>query len=87
VFLTGELDLAVAGDVLAAVRVAIAATPEDGSVVVDVAAVTFMDATGLRALTDAEAEAASLGRGFDVVNLSPPVRRLLALVRFSRWRT
>jgi anti-anti-sigma factor len=75
----GELDL-VGAPALAA------ALPEDGddAVIVDMAAVGFMDSSGLRALLEARQASLEGGRSFAISRPSEAVRRVLELVDLTR---
>lgn len=68
-------------DILGAPRLA-AAIPATGAspIVIDLAAVQFMDSTGLRALLEARTAAAAAGRPFALARPSPAVSRVLELV-------
>lgn len=90
--LAGEIDVATAPVLVAAVEDAIA----DGcrSVTVDLDAVTFMDAAGVGALVHAQKEMTGQGGELVLVCNSPTPRRLLhltqmetafGLVRTDRW--
>ena len=76
--LAGELDMA------AAFRIEpeadrLLARPGAARLVVDLAAVTFVDSAGLGALLAIRDRTAELGMEFAVVNASAPVRRMLEL--------
>jgi anti-sigma B factor antagonist len=73
---SGELDMATARQLRAALD---AESEGDAPIVVDLAALDFIDITGLRALLDAAGHAAAKGLGFEVLNPSASVRRLLDL--------
>lgn len=53
--------------------------PADQTVTVDLAAVTFIDSSGLRVLVRAEKRQAAGGGGLTIANPSAPVRRLLEI--------
>jgi len=78
ILLSGELDLASAETVQALLLEQLEA---DGvaEVLVDLADVGFLDSTTLGVLIKALNFAEELGRGFRVVNPSPPAQRILAL--------
>lgn len=71
----GELDLVGAPRLLKAL-------PESGSspVVLDLAAVTFMDSSGLRSLLEARQACSDAGRPFAIARPSDAVARVLELV-------
>lgn len=72
--LAGELDLATAPDVLAAVE---AAAGDDGSrLVLDMSGVSFIDSTGVRTLLEANRVA---GNDLTLLAPSPAVTRVLEL--------
>ena len=73
---TGEVDLAVADDLVAAVSDLGA---EDNIVHIDLAGVTFMDSTGLAALIRVRNAAAAGGYEVILVAYSPAVVRVLEL--------
>jgi anti-sigma B factor antagonist len=72
-----------AGEIDAASSVALAAQldrlPVGPRVVLDLAAVTFIDSSGLRVLIDAHRRAESEGRLVVIANPSPPVCRLFEI--------
>jgi anti-anti-sigma factor len=73
----GELDLATAPELEAAVRAGL----DDGDVVLDLRELEFMDSSGVRVLVTAHAEAAERGRDFAVVRPAPtsPVAKILVI--------
>jgi anti-sigma B factor antagonist len=75
--ITGDIDIATAETLVSAVTAGVAANPTTG-VVLDFAAVGFMDSTGLRALLEIDR---ALEDGTGLVLLSPAnaVRKLLTL--------
>lgn len=77
VVLAGELDLACADRVAAAIDRATAQSVD--GVVVDLRELAYMDSTGLRTLLDAHGRAAARGRRFAVVPGSGPAQRIIAL--------
>lgn len=78
VHLAGEIDLAAAPRVESAIEEALAG--EDGTeITIDLAAVTFLDSTGLRVLVTAHARCAGEGRNLTLVNPSPAVSRILEI--------
>lgn len=82
VHLTGRLDVHVAADA----RLALATAVEIGSgeLVVDLAALDALDATGLGVLVGAHRRAGRAGRTLVLRDVSPPVGRLLFLTRLDR---
>ncbi len=68
-------------DILGAPRLA-EVLPREGTtpITLDLAAVEFMDSTGLRALLEARTAAAAAGRPFALARPSPAVSRVLELV-------
>ena len=77
----GELDLAYA-DRLATAGVACLTTPGP-PVLVDCMDLTFIDAAGLGALIRIRNAASKQGVSMEIIELSPPVRRLLALTKLT----
>jgi anti-sigma B factor antagonist len=76
VSVVGEIDLATAGELTAAVRTAL----DDASVVIDLRGVSFMDSSGVRALDTALREAAARGRELRVTDgLQPGVVQVLEM--------
>lgn len=80
---SGEVDIATAPEMHAAVAAAIARCPEGGAVAADLTAVTFMDSSGLRALLAGHRLAGEAGVRFVVVADRPPVTRLFELTRVA----
>lgn len=80
--LSGRLDVSVTADV----RLALAAAVEQGTgeLVLDVAAVTGVDATGLGVLVGAHRRAGRAGRTLVLQDVAPPLQRLLLLSRLDR---
>ena len=79
--LRGELDLVAVPDLQAALdRVERAGAPR---IVIDLAGLDFIDATGLRCLLDAEARGRASGRPVVLVRHSAAVQRLIALCRLQ----
>jgi anti-anti-sigma factor len=79
--LTGEADLSTEGQLTDAL-VQAAGLGTD-SVVVDVAAVTFWDCSGLHALADFTADLARAGRQCRIVGATAATRRLVVLAGFA----
>jgi anti-sigma B factor antagonist len=75
----GELDLVGAPALAAALP-----CDGDGAVIVDMAAVGFMDSSGLRALLEARQASLEAGRSFAISRPSDAVRRVLELVDLTR---
>jgi anti-sigma B factor antagonist len=73
----GEIDIATSPRLIAALNDAV--TDTDGTVVVDLSAVEFMDSTGLALLIRAQRRMSRHGRGFAVVCPDGPVRRIFEL--------
>jgi anti-sigma B factor antagonist len=75
--------LRLAGEIDAASSVALAAEldplPTGHRIVLDLAAVTFIDSSGLRVLIDAHRRAETEGRLLVIANPSPPVSRLFEI--------
>jgi anti-sigma B factor antagonist len=78
----GEVDMATAPALAAAIHAVEKDEPE--RLHVDLAAVTFIDVTGLRVLLDAARRAATRGGDFTVNRPQPMVRRLLALAAIDQ---
>ena len=77
----GELDIATVGQVRGALARAVAA---DDTVLVDLGAVTFVDAATVGVLLTANAEARLMGQRVVLCELSPRVRRVLNLLGVER---
>ena len=75
--LTGELDLATVGEMKASL--AEAATDVGGHVVLDMSAVTFIDAAALGVLVEAANKSQASGGSFGLRNLTPAVERVLRI--------
>jgi anti-anti-sigma factor len=75
----GEIDMVTADELSRAMRTAIL-RDDSVEVVLDFADVTFCDSSGLAALDAAYAEGARRGTVLRLVNVQPPVRRLLEIV-------
>jgi anti-anti-sigma factor len=82
VHLTGRLDVHAAADV----RLALADAVELGSgdLVIDLASLEGVDATGLGVLVGAHRRAGRAGRRLVLRDVQPPVHRLLFLTRLDR---
>jgi anti-anti-sigma factor len=82
VHLTGRLDVHAAADV----RIALADAVEcgEGDLVIDLASLEAVDATGLGVLVGAHRRAGRAGRTLVLRDVQPPVGRLLFLTRLDR---
>ena len=80
--LAGRLDVRAAADV----RLALADAVESGTgdLVIDLAALEAVDATGLGVLVGAHRYAGRVGRTLVLRDVTPPVSRLLFLTRLDR---
>ena len=80
--LAGRLDVHAAADV----RLALADAVDTGTgdLVIDLAALEGMDATGLGVLVSAHRKAGRAGRTLVLRDVSPPVSRLLYITRLDR---
>jgi anti-anti-sigma factor len=78
IHLAGEVDLAAAPRVEAAVEEALAGE-ESADITVDLDGVTFLDSTGLRALVAAHARCGEAGKTLTLVNPSVAVSRILEI--------
>jgi anti-sigma B factor antagonist len=79
---TGELDLAAAPALRAAVEHALRSA--NGAVVVDLSAVSFVDSTALAVFVDAWRRASEAELGFHLSRPTPNVRRVLAVTDLTR---
>jgi len=77
IHLAGEVDLAAAPRVEAAIAEALAGDTAD--IIIDLDGVTFLDSTGLRVLVAAQANCAGEGRSLTLVNPSVSVSRILEI--------
>ena len=75
----GEIDIATAGDLQAFLARCLCAARGSGGLAVDLSAVTFIDASGLRALLLVRSLAADLAIPFRIAAAAPCVDRLLAI--------
>lgn len=82
VVLTGRLDVHGAADVRAALMTALDAG--SGDLVVDLAAVPAVDLTGLGALLEAHRRAQRTGRRLVLLDVPPPLWRLVLRTRLDR---
>ncbi|MEO7982240.1 MAG: STAS domain-containing protein [Sporichthyaceae bacterium] len=85
IVLSGRLDVSSAADVRAALHEAIDLGA--GDLVVDLAGVDWVDATGLGVLLGADRRAKQLGRRFVLRDAAPRVRRILRVTRLHRVLT
>jgi anti-anti-sigma factor len=83
--LAGELDLASAPDLAAAIDDATAAAAE--VVIVDLRGLEFMDSTGISVLVQAHQAAAQSRYRFALVKGSPQIDRILSLTGLDEQRT
>ncbi len=82
--LDGELDVATAPQLVAAVAEAVG-VPGSEPLFLDAAKVSFMDSSGIRALLESQERAEEAGRRFALVRPSGPVTRVLDLVNLRRF--
>ena len=73
----GELDIATAPRMIAALNEALAET--DSALVVDLTEVVFMDSTGLALLMNARRRVVRLGQGFAIVCPGGPISRVFEI--------
>ena len=85
VHLAGRLDVHAAADVRNALAVAVEAGT--GELVIDLASLEAVDATGLGVLVGAHRRAGRAGRTLVLRDVTPPVGRLLFLTRLDRVLT
>jgi anti-sigma B factor antagonist len=71
---TGEVDIATAGQVGEALTAARAAGPQ--RVLLNLSAVTFLDSSGLRVVLSADAEARTNGIAFEILRGGPTIQRV-----------
>lgn len=83
VALDGRLDLRASGAVRAEASAALAAA--GGSLVLDLAAVEFIDSSGLAVLAELHREAARLGGALVIVLPDGPARAIFTLTRTDGW--
>jgi anti-anti-sigma factor len=81
--LSGELDIATADELSAAVDSATLAADEQ--LVIDLSAVGFMDSTGLRVLIAANKRAEAAGFKLVIVTGDSPAKRVLELTRMDEY--
>jgi anti-anti-sigma factor len=79
----GEVDLATATDLESVVRAALEEAPD--GVVLDLAQLTFIDSSGLRALVALAKDAESRGTTLSLRNLPRHAQRVLELTGLGDW--
>ena len=82
VAVSGEVDLAVAGELDACLRDALA---QRSLVLVDLSTVTFLDSTGINVLVRCSRDAVEAGTRLVVAQRSPNVERLFEIAGVSAW--
>jgi anti-anti-sigma factor len=83
VMVRGEVDLATASELESLVRSALAEAPD--GVVLDLAQLTFIDSSGLRALVALAKDAASRNSSLALRNLPRHAQRVLDLTGLGDW--
>jgi len=83
VIVRGEVDLATAPELEVSVRHALEDAPD--GVVLDLAALSFIDSSGLRALVALSKDAKSRGASLALENLPRHAQRVLELTGLSDW--
>ncbi len=79
----GDIDLASAPDFETSLRTALEAVPS--SITVDLAALTFIDSSGLRVLVSLSKEARSRGATLGLRNVPRHAQRVLDITGLSEW--
>ena len=79
----GEIDLATAAELEMRVREVLADAP--GGVDLDLAALTFIDSSGLRTLVALAKDATSRGGSFSLRNVPRHAQRVLELTGLDEW--
>ena len=79
----GDIDLASASDFETCLRTALDSSPS--SVTVDLAALAFIDSSGLRVLVSISKEAQSRGSTLGLRNVSRHAQRVLDITGLSEW--
>jgi anti-anti-sigma factor len=79
---SGEIDLSAAERLEAALREAESGSPD--TVILDLREVTFIDSTGLRTITSADARARNDGYEFKIIRGSEQVQKLLHLTGMDK---
>jgi anti-sigma B factor antagonist len=79
----GDIDLASATDFESALRTALDGSP--ASIVVDLAALSFIDSSGLRVLVTLSKEAESRGATFGLRNIPRHAQRVLDITGLTEW--
>jgi len=79
----GDIDLASAADFESALQTALAGSP--ASIVIDLAALSFMDSSGLRVLVSLSKEAESRGATLGLRNIPRHAQRVLDITGLTEW--
>lgn len=79
----GDIDLASANDFETSLRTALDGSPS--SITVDLAALTFIDSSGLRVLVSLSKEAQSRGATLGLRNIPRHAQRVLDITGLSEW--
>jgi len=79
----GDIDLASASDFETALRTALDAAPS--SIVIDLAALSFIDSSGLRVLVSVSKDAQSHGATLGLRNVPRHAQRVLDITGLSEW--
>ena len=79
----GDIDLASASDFETCLRTALDGSPS--SITIDLAALTFIDSSGLRALVSVSKEAQSRGATIGLRNVPRHAQRVLDITGLSEW--
>jgi anti-sigma B factor antagonist len=82
VWLAGEFDMDNSAELTASLLQAID-DPHVGRVIVDMRGTTFMDSSGVSALTNAQYAATQAGKTFEVANWTKDVRRVFELLELA----
>jgi anti-sigma B factor antagonist len=77
----GDIDVATSGQLHSALEAEIHAT--DGTMVLDCSELTFLDASGIHVLLDAQRTLDRAGRDCRIEHLADPYRRLLEILDLS----
>jgi len=78
---TGEVDLANADELLAALQ---ALMPASGDVILDLSGLEYLDSSGIRVLVNLVRPLSESGRSFVLTSPQPNVRRVLEIVGLDR---
>jgi anti-sigma B factor antagonist len=84
--LSGEIIMDVVPELKAAIERLAAETPKPG-LVADLGQVTFMDSSGVGLLLGARRLCQSRGKAFSLRNPSPPIKKLLDMLRLTEYFT